>query len=321
MTTDETLVPDEASVPQETLVPEETPVPEETLVPDEGLVALVRGLVRDQFPQWAGLPVVAAGAESTANAMFRLGPDLVVRLPRHEGAAQDILTERQWLPRLAPALPVPIPAPLADGEPAPGFPLPWGVYRWLDGSNPDVADGGEALAGDLAAFTSALQKIDPAGGPRSYRSETLADRDASTREAVAELAAEIDADAALRVWEDARAAADPVGPPVWIHADLQPGNVLVADGRLTAVIDFGCMGLGDRAVDLIAAWYLLAPAAHAAFREATGTGPGADEAAWRRGRGWALSVALNELRAYRTVNATMGEKARHVLAGLLASRP
>jgi aminoglycoside phosphotransferase (APT) family kinase protein len=281
---------------------------------DENPVALVRGLLRDQFPQWAGLPVVAAGAESTVNDMFRLGPDLVVRLPRHEGAAEDIRTERHWLPMLAPDLPVPIPAPVANGEPGPGFPLPWGIYRWLDGANPAVVDGDEALAKDLATFTTALQGIDTAGGPPSYRSETLASRDASTREAIAALASELDADAALRVWEGALLAADPSGPPVWIHADLQPGNVLVADGRLTAVIDFGCLGLGDRAVDLIAAWYLLAPAAREVFREATG----ADGAAWERGRGWALSIALNELRAYRTVNVTMGEKARHVLAGLLA---
>lgn len=281
---------------------------------DENPVALVRGLLRDQFPQWAGLPVVPAGAESTVNDMFRLGPDLVVRLPRHEGAAEDIRAERHWLPRLAPELPVPIPTPVANGEPGPGFALPWGIYRWLDGTNPAVVGGDEAMAKDLATFTTALQGIDTAGGPPSYRSETLADRDASTREALAALASEVDTDAALRVWNRARQAPGPAGPPAWIHSDLQPGNVLVAEGRLSAVIDFGCLGLGDRAVDLIAAWYLLTPAAREVFREATG----ADGAAWERGRGWALSIALNELRAYRTVNATMGEKARHVLAGLLA---
>ncbi|MFD3514977.1 aminoglycoside phosphotransferase family protein [Streptomyces sp. NPDC058657] len=280
----------------------------------ETSVTLVRELVRDQFPQWAGLPVIAAGAESTANAMFRLGRDLVVRLPRHEGAAEDIRMERHWLPRLAPGLPVAIPAPVASGEPEPAFPLPWGVYRWLDGAHPEVVGGGEELAEDLAAFTTALHAVDPAGGPPSYRSESLVDRDASTREAVADLAREVDADAALRVWERALRVPGPAGPPVWIHADLQPGNVLVADGRLSGVIDFGCAGLGDRAVDLIAAWYLLTPPAREAFRAATG----ADAAAWERGRGWALSIALNELRAYRTENISMGEKARHVLAGLLA---
>ncbi|MFI5806901.1 aminoglycoside phosphotransferase family protein [Streptomyces sp. NPDC051561] len=280
---------------------------------DDSQAALVRELLRDQFPQWAALPVAAAGAQSTANTMFRLGADLVVRLPRDAGAAEDIVKDRHWLPRFAPDLPVAIPSPLAMGEPSSSFPLPWGVYSWLEGVNPDVVSGGESLAKDLAAFTTAMHALGTAGAPASFRSETLADRDASTRDAIAALASTIDPAAALRVWDRARRAPGRAGSPVWLHADLQPGNVLVADGRLTAVIDFGCMGLGDPAVDLIAAWYLLTPAARDAFR----TESGADEAEWERGRGWALSIALNELRAYRTVNATMGEKARHVLAGLL----
>ncbi|MFF0791824.1 aminoglycoside phosphotransferase family protein [Streptomyces spiralis] len=276
---------------------------------------LVHRLVAGRFPQWAGLPVTPVASAGTANVMYRLGEDMLVRLPRTAGAAEDVVKEHTWLPRLAPLLPVAVPEPLGRGTPAGGWPWPWSVYRRLDGENPAVGSVGEPvrLAEDLAGFVAALRRSDPAGGPPSYRCEPLAARDAETREAIAALRDAVDGRAAAAVWEEALRAPAPAGPPVWIHADLQPGNVLVAGGRLSAVIDFGCTGLGDPAVDLIAAWYVLPAGAREVFRAALDT----DEATWTRGRGWALSIALIELRHYRDRNPHMATVARHVLHELL----
>ncbi|MFG2290696.1 aminoglycoside phosphotransferase family protein [Streptomyces sp. NPDC048595] len=280
--------------------------------------SLVRRLLGTQFPRWADLPVTRVDSAGTSNAMYRLGEDLVVRLPRIAGAADDVAKEHRWLPRLAPPLPVAVPEPLGLGTPAEGYPFPWSVYRWLDGETPVVgriADPGR-LARDLAEFVTALHRIAPADGPPSYRSEPLALRDAATRAAIGELRATLDADAAAAVWDTALEAPGWPGPPVWIHADLQPGNLLVARERLSAVIDFGCLGLGDPAVDLIAAWYVLPAGARGAFRAALDV----DEATWARGRGWALSVALMECGYYQETNPVMAAIARHVIDEVLAER-
>lgn len=286
---------------------------------------LVHRLIAVQFPRWAGLPVQRVDSVGTSNAMYRLGEDMVVRLPRTAGAAGDVAKEHAWLPRLAaPPLPAAIPVPLGKGEPGEGYPWPWSVYRWLDGENPAPGRLREPglLAQDLAGFITALHAVDPAGGPVSYRSETLAERDAVTRSALAELqeslesAAAIDTAAATAAWETALRTPEWPGPPVWIHADLQPGNLLLADARLSAVIDFGCLGLGDPAVDLIVAWYVLPAPARDAFRAAVR----ADGAMWARGLGWALSVALLELRYYRETNPAMASTARHVIHEILADR-
>ncbi|WP_328773818.1 aminoglycoside phosphotransferase family protein [Streptomyces sp. NBC_00286] len=277
--------------------------------------SLVRRLIAAQFPRWADLPVARVESAGTANAMFRLGEDMAVRLPRIEGAAGDVEKEHRWLPRLAPSLPVAVPVPLVKSVPDGDFPWPWAVYRWLDGETPvdgRIADPSQ-VAKDLAEFVSALRRIDPEGGPASYRSESLAARDTTTRAAIGELREVVDADAAAAVWEAALNAPAWPGPPVWIHADLQPGNVLITDGQLSAVIDFGCLGLGDPAVDLIAAWYVLPAQARAVFRSALER----DDAAWQRGRGWALSIALDELRYYRETNPVMATIARRVIHAVL----
>ncbi|MFD4946560.1 aminoglycoside phosphotransferase family protein [Streptomyces sp. NPDC058239] len=278
-------------------------------------VALVHRLIAGQFPQWAGPAVEPVASAGTSNAMYRLGEDMVVRLPRIAGAARDVEKEHRWLPRLAPLLPAPIPVPLGRGMPAAGYPWHWSVYRWLEGGNPAVghiADPG-SLAADLAEFITALHRIDPTDGPPSYRSEPLGARDVATRAAIRELRRVVDAEAAVAAWEAALRAPERTGPAVWIHADLQPGNLLITDGRLSAVIDFGCLGLGDPAVDLIAAWYLLPADARGIFRTALN----ADDAAWARGRGWALSTALGELRHYRDMNPPMAAIARHVIHEVL----
>ncbi|MFD5465729.1 aminoglycoside phosphotransferase family protein [Kitasatospora sp. NPDC127059] len=280
---------------------------------------LVRRMVADQFPQWAGLPVELVDSAGTSNAMYRLGTDLVVRIPRIPGAAEDITKEHTWLSRLAPELPVAVPVPVALGEPVDGCPWRWSVLRWLDGANPVAGTSGQhgVLAADLASFVTALHRVEPSGGPASYRSEPLAARDGAVRRAVAALAGAVDAAAVTAWWERGLGAPEHPGPPVWIHADLQPGNLLVdGAGRLSAVIDFGCAGLGDPAVDLLPAWYVLPAVARDAFRAAVG----ADDAAWERGRGWALSVALMELDYYRDTNRRMADTARYVIGELLADR-
>ncbi|NUK15948.1 aminoglycoside phosphotransferase family protein [Streptomyces lunaelactis] len=278
-------------------------------------VSLVRRLITAQFPQWAGLPVTLVDSAGTSNAMYRLGADMVVRLPRIAGAANDVEKEHQWLPRLAPRLPVAIPVPLGKGRPAEGYPWHWSVYRWLEGENPAVERIAEPglLAKDLAEFVAALHRIDPADGPPSYRSERLAMRDAATRHAIEELHGMVDTDAATAAWDAALQAPARPGPAVWVHADLQPGNLLIVRGRLSAVIDFGCLGVSDPAVDLIAAWYLLPADARGVFRAALEV----DDAAWARGRGWALSIALDELRYYRDTNPVMAAIARHVIHEVL----
>ncbi|NXY95388.1 aminoglycoside phosphotransferase family protein [Streptomyces sp. BR123] len=283
--------------------------------------SLVHRLVAAQFPRWAGLAVKPVDSHGTSHVMYRLGERMVVRLPRTAGAAEDIERECTWLPRLAPSLPVPVPVPLGRGEPGDGYPFPWAVYRWLDGEVPAagrIPDPGR-LARDLGGFVTALRRIDPAGGPASYRSETLAARDAATRTAIAGLRIPADADAEpaalTAAWEAALRAPEWPGPPVWIHADLQPGNLLLSGDRLGAVIDFGCMGLGDPAVDLLPAWYVLPAGARDAFRAAATV----DDAAWARGRGWALSVALLELNYYRDTNPSMTATARRVVHEVLAA--
>lgn len=276
---------------------------------------LVGRLIAAQFPQWAALPIEPVATAGTSNAMYRLGEDMVVRLPRIAGAARDVETEHRWLPRLAPALPAAIPVPLDKGAPAADYPWPWSVYRWLQGENPAVGRIAQPglLAKDLAEFIAALQRIDPTDGPASYRGRPLAERDASTRSSIEKLHGIVDSAAATAAWESSLRAHVSTGPAVWIHADLQPGNLLIAHDRLSAVIDFGCLGVGDRAVDLIVAWYVLPADARETFRAALDV----DDASWARGRGWALSIALDELRYYQDSNRVMAAIARHVVQEVL----
>ncbi|MFW6692782.1 aminoglycoside phosphotransferase family protein [Streptomyces sp. MAR4 CNX-425] len=286
---------------------------------------LVRRLIAAQFPRWAGLPVERVRSGGAVNAVFRLGDELSVRLPLTAAGAQDVDLEYGQLPRLAAAVPVPVPEPLAKGEPGAGYPYPWSVCRWLDGTTPPPDAGVAApgpLAGELAAFVAAVRAVDPAGAPPSYRSETLADRDAGTRDALARLRPEdgVDVPAATAAWETALRAPAHTGPPVWLHGDLSPGNVLVIDrGHLGGVLDFGCMGLGEPAVDLIAGWNLFTGPARAAFRAALAD-CGVDDAAWARGRGWALSISLIQLPYYRHTNPFLVASSKFVIDEVLAER-
>jgi aminoglycoside phosphotransferase (APT) family kinase protein len=276
--------------------------------------ALVRRLVAEQFPAWADLPVEPVTSSGTDNAMFRLGDDLAVRLPRMGGAARNVTAERTWVPRLAPHLPVAVPEPVGVGTPTDEYRYPWTVCRWLPGVNPEVHDTKPELAADLAAFVTALRKVDPADAPASGRGMPLATRDEPTRAAIAASEGLVDTAAVTAVWDDALRVPPWTGPPTWAHADLSPGNLLVRDGRLAAVIDWGGAGVGDPTVDLVIAWNLLPAADRPAFRAALGV----DDDTWRRGQGWALSIAMIQLPYYQHTNLPLAANSRHVIAQVLA---
>jgi aminoglycoside phosphotransferase (APT) family kinase protein len=281
-------------------------------------VGLVRRLLAGQFPHWADLPLRPVRSSGTDNALFRLGDDLVVRLPRIGWAVTDVEAEQRRLRSLAPHLPLPIPEPLAAGEPGAGYPWPWSVYRWLPGeeARADRLADPVGTAEALAAFVAALHGVEvvdpPSGGGRGG---PLAGRDAATRAAIAALDGEIDTGAVTAAWEEALAAPAWDGPPVWVHGDLAPGNLLLRDGRLSAVLDFGALNAGDPAVDLLVAWNLFSGESRERYRATLDV----DDATWARGRGWALSVGLIVLPYYRDTNPALVAQSwtaiREVLAG------
>jgi len=281
---------------------------------------LVGRLLAAQFPQWAGLPLTPVPSAGTDNALYRLGGDMVVRLPRIDWAIGQAEKERRWLPRLAPHLPLTIPEQLARGEPGEGYPWPWSIYRWLPGASATLARLHDPCqtAVQLARFVTALWQVDATDGPpaaeHNLRGAPLALRDEPTRAAIAALAGVIDTGKATAVWEAALEAPNWEGEPVWFHGDLLSGNVLVEQGRLSAVIDFGGLAVGDPACDLMIAWSLFSGASREAFRAETAV----DEATWLRGRGRALSQAVIFIPYYWHTNPIGVKNARRMLAELLA---
>jgi aminoglycoside phosphotransferase (APT) family kinase protein len=278
---------------------------------------LVHRLLAAQFPQWAGLPVEPVEPRGTDNALFRVGPELVARLPRRERTVETLEKERTWLPRIAPFLPLAAPAPLAEGRPSDEYPWTWSVYSWLEGET--ATAGGldfARAAADLAGFLTALQGIDTSGGPgpgehNFFRGEPIVNRDAAVRASIAKLGAEIDVATVTGLWERALRAPAWSGPPVWIHGDLDARNLLAAGRRLTAAIDWGGLGVGDPACDAMVAWKVL----DAESRERFWTELGVDEATWLRAQGWALSQALGALSYYtlETNPALVGEARRWLI--------
>lgn len=278
-------------------------------------VRLVRRLLATQFPQWADLPTRAVPSAGTDNALYRVGHDMVVRLPRIHWAVEDVEKEQRWLPVLAPLLPVAVPVPLAKGMPGEGYPWHWSIYRWLQGDSPTV--GGVANPGSLARYLAkliaALQQVDPCDGPAASRGVPLAMRDAPTRAAIEALDGMIDTDATTDAWDAAARTPTWQGPAVWLHGDLAPGNLLLVNGQLSAVIDWGGLGVGDPASELMVAWNLLPADTRSVFRAALGV----DDSTWARGRGWALSVALIQLPYYRRTNPVLAASSRYVIRTIL----
>jgi len=279
----------------------------------------VARLVAAQFPQWADLSVWPVDLGGWDNRTFRLGSDMLVRLPSAKRYVAQVEKEQIWLPKLAPQLPLRIPAPLAAGKPDGTYPWPWSIYRWIDGepaSPRNVADM-PRFARDLAGFLGVLQAIDGGDGPAAgrhnfWRGGPVSTYDGGTRQAITKLAREIDTDAATEVWETALASHWDK-PPVWIHGDVAAGNLLVRDGRLCAVIDFGTCGVGDPACDLYIAWTFLDAWSRDVFRRTLGL----DDATWQRGRGWTLWKALI-LRAEHGDRPPLGPWALTVIEEVLA---
>jgi aminoglycoside phosphotransferase (APT) family kinase protein len=281
-------------------------------------VGLLRRLLVEQFPQWSDLAIEPVPSYGTDHDIYRLGDHLVARLPRIGWATAQAAKEAEWLPRLAPHLPLALPVQLAIGHPAEGYPFVWSVYEWLPGQN---ANGAlvdlQQAAVDLAAFIRALRRIDTTGAPpRPFggRGGPLAEHDQQVRRSITELGDRVDGGAALRAWEEALSAPVWDGPDVWIHGDLLPGNLLVVDGRLSAVIDWGGLHVGDPACDLQPAWNVFSGASRARFRAELDV----DDAAWLRGRGWALLQALLALPYYWDTNPGMVRQASHALAHVLS---
>jgi aminoglycoside phosphotransferase (APT) family kinase protein len=276
-------------------------------------VQRVRRLLAAQFPHWAELPLARVDAAGLDNCIYRLGADLVVRLPRRALGAAHSVRERQWLPVLARRLPLPVPVLLGGGAPAEGYPWHWTVSRWLAGRNAvvqPVADQGRAAV-VLARFVTALQAIDPAGGPASeFRGggDALAGHDRAVRAAIEVLPDTFDPAAVTAAWETALAAPRWTGPGVWIHGDLHPANLLVHQGRISAVIDFGLVAVGDSACDLMVAWTFLTASARRRFRAALAV----DDATWLRARGWALEFGLM-CAAHADGNPVLGRIGQHTV--------
>ncbi|NGO81282.1 aminoglycoside phosphotransferase family protein [Streptomyces sp. YC504] len=277
--------------------------------------ALVRRLVDTQFPQWSGLPLTLVDPAGSDHVIHRLGDELSVRLPRQAGVIGQAAKEARWLPRLAPHLPLPVPVPVAVGEPGLGYPWPWAVTRWLDGevaTAETLGDSAEAAVG-LAHFLVALQQFTTEGASPDLSGAPLAARDQDTRAAIAETDGVFDAEAMTALWDAALHAPGRQGPPVWFHGDFHTGNLLTVDGRLGAVIDFGGLGVGDPAPDLMIAFTLLSADSRAAFRTALGV----DDATWLRGRGWALATGLNAYTAYAAVSPRIAaQTTRQITAAL-----
>ena len=264
---------------------------------------VVVSLLREQCPEWAAMPLAAAGA-GTDNVMFRLGEELLVRMPRTAGNATSLRKEREWMPRLAPGLPLRIPEPVHAGSPSGAYPLEWSVYRWIDGRAPSESSVQDwrAFGADLAAFVRALHHIDLMGATRTddlswYRGGSLGACDAWVSSSIDEVRAlvggDLDVDTLERWWREALALPEPSGPLVWLHGDLRPGNLLVHDGRLHAVIDFGALSVGAPDAEHATIWDLPDRARQAYWDELD-----LDDATWTRARAWAIAVAAGGVPYY-----------------------
>jgi aminoglycoside phosphotransferase (APT) family kinase protein len=280
---------------------------------------LVRQLISAQFPQWKNLSIEHVAFGGWDNRTFRLGETMSVRLPSAEGYAAQVEKEQRWLPKLAPLLPLRIPVPLAMGNPDKNYPWHWSIYQWVEGENATLENitDLEEFATTLAQFLVALQQIDSTGGPPPgehsfFRGGPLTVYDLETRNAILALSGEIDIDLVTEVWETS-INAKWHSKPVWVHGDIAAGNLLVKEGRLHAVIDFGCSAVGDPACDLTIAWTLFSGPS----REAFFTAVSLDRETWARARGWALWKALITLAEYIETDIHKSNHAKYVIHEVL----
>jgi aminoglycoside phosphotransferase (APT) family kinase protein len=277
---------------------------------------VVRRLVIAQHPQWADLEIEPVTSTGTVNAIWRLGADMYVRLPRIESWAGHLDNEVQWLPMLATHLSLDVPRPIAVGQPQFGYPFQWAIFAWLEGEVfvPGAVDEHRAAA-DLAQFIAELRGVATRGAPPSRRDRPLHALDAQVHAAINAAGEFIDAEAVASAWDEVLQASPWSGAPVWVHGDLLPPNALVLDGRISAIIDFGGVGVGDPAVDVIAAWSMLDESGRAVFRTALGI----DDATWARARGLALHQALMIIAYYVKSNAAFVAMAQRTVNQITGS--
>ncbi len=281
---------------------------------------LVKRLLEKQFPQWADLSIDPVSSSGTDNALYRLGRDKLVRLPKIDWAIGQVEKEHYWMPKLAPQLPFSLPKPLVMGKPDAGYPWKWSIYQWLEGKNVGIDEISNPIqaAKDLASFIVALQKIDTLNGPpaieNKLRGASLKLRDTNTLKAISDMREMIDADLAIEIWKNALRAPEWEGEPVWFHGDLLPGNLIFEKGQLKAVIDFGGLGIGDPACDMIIAWGLFKGESREAFRLSLNV----DDATWERGRGHALSQAVIFIPYYLNTNPVGVKVANHTINEIFA---
>lgn len=280
--------------------------------------SLAKQLICSQFPQWAHLSIKPVEADGHDNRTFRLGDEMSIRLPTGKAYADHVPIEHDWLPGIAKHLSLPITEPVAKGDPYYGYPWPWSVNRWIPGetaSRENIADFA-TLAEDLADFLNILQKIDATNGPRPgpenyFRGGDLAVYDSETRQCIENLSEVIDSKTATKIWEQAlHARCQEIR--VWVHGDIAAGNLIVSDGRLRGVIDFGQLAAGDPSCDLAIAWAFFPENARKAFRKRLGT----DRSVWIRGRGWALWKALITINSSTAFDCPVAATARKTLDGI-----
>jgi len=285
--------------------------------------SVVRRLLEEQMEEYADLPLRFVPSGGTDNAVYRLGEELAVRMPLRPGSVGGLLKEIRWLPVLAPHLTLAVPEIVRTGRPGDGYPFVWAVVRWLPGADALTAGIGSmrdaALA--LGRFVTELRGVDtadmPAPGSEGFiRGLPLIGREETFRDALAQCEGLVDLDLVVmrELWEDALAAPDWAGPPVWLHGDLLPTNLLVRDGRVAGVLDFGAMATGDPAYDVTPAWQVLDREHRPLFRRIVE----ADDATWRRARGLVVSGAVITFPYYLHTNPTMVALARRGIAEVLA---
>ncbi|WP_058535422.1 aminoglycoside phosphotransferase family protein [Legionella saoudiensis] len=284
---------------------------------------LVRFLLKKQCPQWAKLELLPIPSSGTDNALFRLGSQYVVRIPRIEwspgSVTNGINKEWLWLPQLARHLKIPISEPIFKGEPDGNYPWPWSITKWNEGHNPafEKENEYEKLAIDLANFLNDLQGIKLSkSGPLSRRGVPLEEMNEETQKALNALENDMDTKPLASLWEQLANTPKWDNPAVWLHGDLLPGNILINNNRLSAVIDFADVGLGDPACDLIVAWSLLNEHSRMVFRKHL---MNVDEHTWKRGQGWALSIALVIIPYYKNTNPVLASVAKRMIEQLILS--
>lgn len=277
---------------------------------------IVQELIKTQFPMYADLliePVLSAGTE---NRIYRLGSTMAIRLPFTANASFNIDKEYRWLPQLAPYLPLAIPIPLFKGLPDKNYPWSWYIYNWIEGKHATTKNTNNLhqSAIDLGNFIVALQKINTTNAPISKRGCALNTIDDEFCTSLGLLNNVIDVSKAKKIWKRCLNIPSWSQAPAWIHGDLHPGNLLFNNGKLNAVIDFGIMGIGDPACDMMVAWTLFCADTRNTFRSTVNV----DDATWIRGRGWALAFGVIALPYYQNTNPTLATIAHSTINEVLS---